>query len=106
GVPSKALGERAIQADQRAFGVIPAQRVQNIARGVERPNLIVAGPKRVFRAAGAEHAQAQAAVLFLVAADPVFLRAARRKYSAANYIVNDHVPIAADAPVGDRIMRG
>src|SRR4051812_16892617 len=65
-VTSETLREGSVEAHERALGVVAAQGVEGIAGCVERPNLLVAGPESVFSAAGAEHAHAQTAVLFLI----------------------------------------
>src|SRR5207253_2774404 len=105
-VASESLGERAVEAYERALGIIAAQCVQSVARRIKRPDLVTANPKGVFGATGPQHAHAQAAVFFLVLGNPGFLRRTRRKDSAGEDIVNHYVPIAADAAVGDWIVRG
>src|SRR5437899_2428245 len=105
-IASETLRERAIEANERALRVIAAQSVHGVARGVERPDLLVAGPERVPAATGAEHAHEQASVFLLVFGNPGFFGGAGRKDAAGENVINDDVPVAADATVGDRVMGG
>src|SRR5260221_8102385 len=88
GVAGEPLRQHPIKTHERSFRIIAAQRIQNVASAVERINPVLPSPEIELTASGAEHAHAQAAVLFLVLRNPILFFAARRKDSARNRITD------------------
>src|SRR5947207_15852810 len=78
-IGSETLRQHAIQADESAFGIIAAQRVQGVTSAVKRIDAVLAGPEIELAAARAQHAHAQAPMLLLITGNPRFLRAAGRE---------------------------
>src|ERR1044072_4732049 len=79
GVARETLGQHAVEAHERALGFVASQRVERIARAVERIDSVRARPEIELVATGTDHAHENPAVLLLIVRDPALLRAADRK---------------------------
>src|SRR5688572_23797526 len=96
-VSREALREHAVEAHERALGVVAPEGVQRVTSAVERINAMLAGPEIELVPTGSHHAHEDSAVLFLKTRNPILLRTSRREDSAADGVADDDVPIAADA---------
>src|ERR1035441_4134336 len=105
GIGREALGQHAVEAHQRALGVVAAEGVQGVTGAVKGVDAGGAGPEGV-AATGAEHAHAEAAMLLLVVGNPGLLGAAGGEDAAADDVADDDVPVGANAAGGDGVMNG
>src|ERR1022692_3258637 len=105
GIGGEALGQHAVEANERALGVVAAEGVEGVTGAVKGVEAGRAGPEGA-AAAGAEHAHAEAAVLFEVMGYPAFLGAAGGEDAAADDVADDEVPVVANAGGGDRVVHG